>query len=138
MTTLFFYANAKLYALYGVYINGFVFNLLFKPGGLTPLGGSAVTDVSFTIIGLGFFLLQISLLYLAIKFSQTHIASKFEPLAPFSKPFYKWRFALITLFMVITLHMTFAFDRLLQMALHQWHKLCLFTKQFLHADYLEQ
>ena len=117
ITTLIFYANAKLYALYGMHINGFVFNLVFTPGGIASLGGSAATDASFALIGLGFLLLQLCLLYFAIKFSRTHIFSKLESFKQISnKPTSKkltsnLQLALIALFAVFTLHMTFAFDR---------------------------
>ena len=107
ITTLLFYANAKLYALYGMYINGFVLNLVFTPGGIESLGGSAATDLSFAAIGLGFVLLQIALLWLAIRLSKTSIANH----TPIFKSFNSWRFSLVALVAVIALHMTFAFDR---------------------------
>ncbi len=107
ITTLLFYANAKLHALYGMYINGFVLNLVFTPGGVESLGGSSATDASFAAIAVGFFLLQISLLYLAIRISQTQIATKIDSFKSISN----WRFVLVALIAVITLHMTFAFDR---------------------------
>lgn len=107
ITTLLFYANAKLHALYGMYINGFVLNLVFTPGGVESLGGSSATDASFAAIAVGFFLLQISLLYLAIRLSQTQIATKIDSYKSISN----WRFVLVALIAVITLHMTFAFDR---------------------------
>ncbi len=107
ITTLLFYANAKLYALYGMYINGFVLNLVFTPGGIESLGGSAATDLSFAAIGLGFVLLQIALLWLAIRLGQTSRANKFSAFKLLSN----WRFALTALVAVIVLHMTFAFDR---------------------------
>lgn len=107
ITTLLFYANAKLHALYGMYINGFVLNLVFTPGGVESLGGSSATDISFAGIAVGFFLLQISLLYLAIRLSQTKLAIKLDSF----KPIANWRFVLIALIAVISLHMIFAFDR---------------------------
>lgn len=107
VTTLLLYANAKLHALYGMYINGFVLNLVFTPGGIESLGGSAATDVSFAAIAAGFFLLQIGLLYLAIRLSQIQIANKLVSFKPTSN----WRFVLVSLIAVVALHMTFAFDR---------------------------
>ena len=54
LTTLFFYANAKLHALYGMFVNGFVVNLIVTPGGIESLGGSDATNLTFGLIALGF------------------------------------------------------------------------------------
>ncbi len=56
LTTLFFYANVKLHALYGMFVNGFVVNLIVTPGGIESLGGSATTTLTFALIALGFVL----------------------------------------------------------------------------------
>ena len=61
LTTLFFYANAKLHMLYGMYINGFVLNLVTTPGGLESMGGSSASDIGFAMIAAGFLLLQLLL-----------------------------------------------------------------------------
>ncbi|HWU82312.1 MAG TPA: sulfatase-like hydrolase/transferase [Methylophilaceae bacterium] len=61
LTTLFFYANAKLHMLYGMYINGFVLNLVTTPGGLESMGGSDASNVGFALIAGGFLLLQVGL-----------------------------------------------------------------------------
>ena len=60
LTTLFFYANAKLHMLYGMYINGFVLNLVTTPGGLESMGGSDASNVGFALIAGGFLLLTIT------------------------------------------------------------------------------
>ncbi|MCB5185850.1 sulfatase-like hydrolase/transferase [Methylobacillus gramineus] len=65
ITTLLFYANAKIHALYGTFINGFIINLITTPGGIESLGGSNASNLSLALIGLGFFALQ-ALLLLAI------------------------------------------------------------------------
>lgn len=62
LTALFFYANAKLHALYGIFVNGFVVNLIVTPGGLQSLGGSDATNLGFALITLGFVLFQAALL----------------------------------------------------------------------------
>ncbi len=111
ITTLLFYANAKLYALYGMYINGFILNLVFTPGGLESLGGSAATDLSFAAIALGFLVVQIVLLYLAhfiaVRLNQSQFAHQVSAFNFIPN----WRFALVAVVAVIALHMTFAFDR---------------------------
>lgn len=111
ITTLLFYANAKLYALYGMYINGFVLNLVFTPGGLESLGGSAATDLSFVVIALGFLLVQVALLFLAhfiaVRLKKSPITNETGAF----KLIPNWRFAFIALVAVIALHMTFSFDR---------------------------
>jgi membrane-anchored protein YejM (alkaline phosphatase superfamily) len=53
-TTLFFYANAQLHALYGMFVNGFVVNLVATPGGVESLGGSTASSLGFGLITLGF------------------------------------------------------------------------------------
>lgn len=65
LTTLFFYANAKLHMLYGMYINGFVLNLVSTPGGLESMGGSDASNLGFALIGLSFLLLQMFLFWLS-------------------------------------------------------------------------
>lgn len=64
VTLLFFYADAKLYALYGIFVNGFVINLISTPGGIESLGGSDATNFSFSLITLGFVLGTAALLAL--------------------------------------------------------------------------
>lgn len=54
ITTLFFYANTQLHALYGMFVNGFVVNLVVTPGGLESLGGSNASSLGFALIGIGF------------------------------------------------------------------------------------
>ena len=62
ITTLFFYANAKLYTLYGMFINSFVINLVSTPGGLESLGASTASKLTFVAIAAAFLLLQALLL----------------------------------------------------------------------------
>ena len=62
ITTLFFYANAKLFTLYGIFINSFVINLISTPGGLESLGASNASNATFALIALAFLLLQAVLL----------------------------------------------------------------------------
>lgn len=62
LTTLFFYANARLYELYGMFVNGFVINLVVTPGGVESLGGSAATNASFAMLGAGFLFGHVALL----------------------------------------------------------------------------
>lgn len=102
MTTLLMYANAKLYGLYGMYINGFVLNLVMTPGGVESLGGSAASDIGFAIIALGFLLLQTVLLWLAVKFSQKSQA--------FKQAVFGWKSALGALLLLATVHMSYAYD----------------------------
>lgn len=62
LTTLFFYANVKLHALYGMFVNGFVINLIVTPGGIESLGGSDNTNLTFALIALGFLAGHVALL----------------------------------------------------------------------------
>ena len=62
LTTLFFYANAKLHTLYGIFINSFVINLVTTPGGIESLGASNASNTTLVLIAAGFFFLQVALL----------------------------------------------------------------------------
>ncbi len=66
VTTLFLYANAKLFTLYGIFINGFVINLVKTPGGLESLGASNASTLTFVAIAVAFLLLQALLLGLTL------------------------------------------------------------------------
>lgn len=68
ITTLFFFANAKLFTLYGIFINSFVINLVSTPGGLESLGASDATNATFAFIALAFLLLQAVLLAVTLFF----------------------------------------------------------------------
>lgn len=65
LTTLFFYSNAKLHALYGMFVNGFVVNLIVTPGGIESLGGSTATTLTFVLVALGFFAMHTALFWVA-------------------------------------------------------------------------
>ena len=62
ITTLFFYANAKLFTLYGFFVNSFVINLVATPGGLESLGASDASNATFAGIAVAFIALQVLLL----------------------------------------------------------------------------
>lgn len=114
ITTLLLYANAKLFELYGMYINAFVINLVMTPGGIESLGGSAASDIGFAAIALGFLLIQIGLMWLAVQLSQKRFAQKYYAL---SQHFFGWKSALTALLIMLTVHMSYAYD------LHTKHQL---------------
>jgi len=68
LTTLLLYANAKIFSLYGMFINGFILNLLMTPGGIESMGGSSQSDIGFALIAAGFFVLQLLALWLSYFF----------------------------------------------------------------------
>lgn len=100
ITTLLMYANAKLFSLYGMFFNGFIFNLVSTPGGIESLGGSSASDVGFALITLGFISLQAAILWLAhrlyVKKSAPQLSFKFLPIT-----------ALVA---TVLVHMGFALD----------------------------
>ncbi len=65
LTSLLLYANYKIFSLYGTYINGFIINLVITPGGIDSLGGSMASSAGFAVIAVGFFAVQILLLWFA-------------------------------------------------------------------------
>jgi membrane-anchored protein YejM (alkaline phosphatase superfamily) len=79
LTTLFFYANAKIYALYGMFFNGFIINLLVTPGGIESLGGSGASDIGFALIATGFIVAQALLLWLVYTAYKKFIARQVLP-----------------------------------------------------------
>ena len=87
ITTLLLYANAKIFALYGMFFNGFILNLVMTPGGIESLGGSTASDVGYALIALGFVLVQILILWLAKRFyqykTQTVLSFKWLPITAF-------------------------------------------------------
>lgn len=101
LTTLLLYANAKIFALYGMFFNGFILNLIFTPGGIESLGGSNASNLGFALIALGFFTLQALILWgahkLHTKNNRFKLSFKYLPIA--------------AVILTITVHMSFAFDR---------------------------
>ena len=79
LTTLFLYANTKLYALYGMFVNGFVVNLIVTPGGIQSLGGSDATNLTFAAVAIGFVLVQALLLALVHFFYKRTLKSRIMP-----------------------------------------------------------
>lgn len=94
-TVLFMYANAKLYALYGIFVNGFVVNLIMTPGGIQSLGGSSATTIGFILVVLAVLLAQAGLLALVYWVFRTMHGRIVMP-----RPLFKFLFAL---FLVATI-----------------------------------
>lgn len=102
--TLFLYANAKIYALYGMFFNGFIFNLLITPGGVESLGGSGASDLGFALIAAGFVLLQATLLWLSYAIYMKSLSRQILP-----KRLYRFSWATL-LIAVIGVHFSYAVD----------------------------
>lgn len=100
VTTLLLYANAKLFALYGMFFNGFILNLVMTPGGIESLGGSSASDVGFALIVLGFIGLQVLIMWLVYRYYQ----KKSTPQLSF-----KW-LPIGALVATVLIHMGFALD----------------------------
>ena len=100
LTTLLLYANAKIFALYGMFFNGFILNLIMTPGGIESLGGSSASDIGFALIVIGFFSLQGLILWLTHRF--------YSKKAGFNLSF-KYLPSL-TIVLTILVHMGFALD----------------------------
>ena len=52
------FADRMIYGMYGFHINGFVLDLVTTPGGIESLGASRSTELTATLVVLGFFVLQ--------------------------------------------------------------------------------
>lgn len=68
-TTLFFYANAKLFTLYGFFINSFVITQ-DNAWRRRITGASTASNLTFAAIALGFFVLQAGLLFVVARLFQ--------------------------------------------------------------------
>lgn len=100
ITTLLLYANAKLFALYGMFFNDFILNLIMTPGGIESLGGSSASDLGFALITFGFISMQALLLWLVTRFYQKNPSFQLS-----------FRFLPITaLIATILIHMGFSLD----------------------------
>lgn len=99
LTSLLLYANAKLYALYGMFINSFIINLITTPGGIDSLGGSQASQLGMAMIVVGFVVLHLILLVLCLAMAK---GARTEQ-AP-------WRRALIPVIIIASLgiHLTYA------------------------------
>ncbi|MGB7817020.1 MAG: sulfatase-like hydrolase/transferase [Methylotenera sp.] len=100
ITTLLLYANAKIFALYGMFFNGFILNLVMTPGGIESLGGSNASDVGFALIAFGFIGLQALLLWLVARLYQKK---------PNFLPSFKF-LPISALIVTVLIHMGFALD----------------------------
>lgn len=78
LTTLFFYASAQLHALYGMFVNGFVINLIVTPGGLESLGGSDASNIGFAVIGITFIAAHGLLMWLLTKLLRPSVLARFR------------------------------------------------------------
>lgn len=102
ITTLLLYANAKIFALYGMFFNGFILNLVMTPGGIESLGGSSASDLGFALITLAFISFQVCLLWLAYRLNYKNNNPTFR---------LSFRFLPITaLVIAVFVHMGLAFD----------------------------
>jgi len=100
LTALFMYSNAKIFSLYGMYINGFILNLVLTPGGIESLGGSTASDVGFALIATGFLSMQALVMWVS------HMAAdKFQGLN-----FNVKTFTVSTILSTLFLHIWFALD----------------------------
>lgn len=100
ITTLLLYVNAKIFALYGMFFNGFILNLVMTPGGIESLGGSTASDVGYALIALGFIALQALLLWVAHHLGQQKAATRLN---------FK-RLPVISVIATVLIHMGFALD----------------------------
>ncbi len=64
---LLLYSDAEVLRLYNFHLNGFVWNLLTTPGGVESLEAGAATKRTFTLIAVGFLVLQAVLWWIACR-----------------------------------------------------------------------
>ena len=66
MTHTLLFADRMIYGMYGFHINGFVLDLVTTPGGVESLGASRSTELTATLVVLGFFALELAAYLLAM------------------------------------------------------------------------
>ncbi|MCX5634966.1 MAG: sulfatase-like hydrolase/transferase [Planctomycetota bacterium] len=59
---IFIFTDKFIYSMYNFHINGFIWNIVFTPGGLDSLGAENQTKLFFSLMAAGFILLQFILL----------------------------------------------------------------------------
>ena len=95
------YSDRLIYSLYGFHMNGFVWNIVFTPGGIESLGGGSSTTIAFILIILGIFAVQAVVMILILKVKKVKSLLK----AVFVRPVWvslKILFVLMALFQGIT------------------------------------
>ncbi len=60
------FADGYIYRFYSFHINGFVWNLVFTPGGIESMGGNTAAYATFGAIAFGFLILQAFLLFVLL------------------------------------------------------------------------
>lgn len=78
ITSVLLYANAKIYSLYGMFINGFIINLVTTPGGIESMGGSTASDIGFAMIALGLIAVHACFWWLSKYASKINILSNLK------------------------------------------------------------
>lgn len=77
---VYLFADGQIHRLYGFHVNGFVWNLIFTPGGISSMGGDTATVWMFSGMIAGWYVLQAFLLLVALKTAwPTKIAQWFQP-----------------------------------------------------------
>ena len=95
------YSDRLIYNLYGFHMNGFVWNIVFTPGGIESLGGGSSTTISFILIIMGIFIIQAVVMILVLKVKKIKSAIR----TVFVRPVWvslKILFVLMALFQGIT------------------------------------
>ena len=78
LTQTLLFSDHLIYKMYGFHINGFVLDLVFAPGGIASLGASRSTELTASLIVLGFFALQTALFWLSEKFCTAPFARQLK------------------------------------------------------------
>src|ERR1043166_9454586 len=67
LVQLLIFVDKFIFKMYGFHLNGFVWNLVFTRGGIDSLGGGGSTTLYFTLIVVGFLVLQTVLLVVLVR-----------------------------------------------------------------------
>ena len=103
LTILFFYANARLHELYGMFVNGFVINLITTPGGLESLGGSSASTIGFVLVALCS-MLAAALMMAGLRYAARHHLIRIRNFRKFA-----WGVTLVFLLSTVADRLTYAY-----------------------------
>ena len=101
------FADKPLFSLFRMHFNGFVWNLIKTPGGITSMGSDSSSDLTYALIISGFILFQVLLFVTVLKWKRLH-----ENWKSFFTPKRSIAVVLLVLMAMLGERMTFAVSHL--------------------------
>ena len=77
VTQIVLFADRTIFQMFGMHINGFVWNLMTTKGWIESMGGDQTSDVVYGLLGLGFAAVHVGMLVMAMRLNLWHKACDF-------------------------------------------------------------